>query len=404
MTDTRLRQAPGAPQTAEPLARFHRFRAIVLGDAALQKSLGRTDDLMVFADLVAQAGRRNGFHFEARDVHSLVPPASHELPPLKQTVAPPAAGWLPIKARWVDARLVLDWAYFGDERLREPFYDDSVRRCLRKPFNRLFACTTPFGALETWLPTVPTLAPSGFIFHMSRCGSTLVARMLAALAETIVISEADPIDVVVRAREQRPDLGEEEHGNWLKQIVAALGQPRDGRERHLFVKLDSWHSAALPLFRRAFPSTPWVFVYRDPVEVLVSHLRQPGLQMLPGQLASLLDIEPTHEREVYCARVLAKICEPILRHWPAGGGLLVNYRELPDALWTRIMPHFRISASKQDRAAMTQAAARDAKTPGLLFSPDGAAKQRAAAPAARAAAAEWLGGIYSQLESLRATQ
>jgi hypothetical protein len=53
-------------------------------------------------------------------------------------------------------------------------------------------------------------------------------------------------------------------------MVAALGQARAGETR-LFLKLDCWHMRDLPLFRRAFPNTPWVFLYRDPVEVLVSH-------------------------------------------------------------------------------------------------------------------------------------
>ena len=61
-------------------------------------------------------------------------------------------------------------------------------------------------------------------------------------------------------------------------MVAAFGRRRGGRERHYFIKLDSWHTLALPLFRRAFPSVPWVFLYRDPVEVLVSQMRQRGAQ------------------------------------------------------------------------------------------------------------------------------
>ena len=41
---------------------------------------------------------------------------------------------------------------------------------------------------------------------MSRCGSTLVSQMLAALPQNIVISEAAPIDAVVQLNRAQPDL------------------------------------------------------------------------------------------------------------------------------------------------------------------------------------------------------
>src|SRR2546430_2644461 len=130
----------------------------------------------------------------------------------------------------------------------------------------------------------PPVRPSGFIFHMSRCGSTLLTQMLAALAHNIVISEASPIDAVVRAPHVRPALSDDQHALWLRWMIGALGQPRSGNERHYFIKLDCWHTLALPLFRRAFPDVPWGFLYRDPVEVLVSQLRMPGPQIIPRML------------------------------------------------------------------------------------------------------------------------
>ena len=103
-------------------------------------------------------------------------------------------------------------------------------------------------------------------------------------------------------------------------MVSALAQPRRG-EQALFVKLDSWHTLALPLFRRAFPSVPWVFLYRDPVEVPVSQLEAAGIQTDPTlQVAHVLGtdtpFEP-HRREDYvpaslpasagrCSRIVAK--------------------------------------------------------------------------------------------------
>jgi hypothetical protein len=91
-----------------------------------------------------------------------------------------------------------------------------------------------------------------------------------------------------------------------------------------------------------------------------------------------------------------------MAHYAAGGGLLVNYRQLPDALFTAILPHFGVECGAADRAAMAEAARFDAKTPSFEFEPDSGAKQRVATPVARAAAERWLGELYRRLEALRA--
>jgi hypothetical protein len=120
---------------------------------------------------------------------------------------------------------------------------------------------------------------SGCASHSSKAVSSAVrldlsvAQMLASLDHNVVVSEAAPIDAVVRARDARPDLSDDEHGRWLKWMVGALGRLRCGDEANYFIKLDSWHTLALPLFRRVVPDVPWIFLYRDPVEVLVSQLR-----------------------------------------------------------------------------------------------------------------------------------
>src|SRR2546430_1503974 len=85
------------------------------------------------------------------------------------------------------------------------------------------------------------------------------------------------------------------------------------------------------------------------------------------------------------------------------GGLLlvVNYRQLPEALWTTIMPYFGAECSDGDRVAMTEAARHDAKTPSFEFTPDAAGKQREATASTRSVADERLGEIYRRLAADR---
>jgi hypothetical protein len=391
-------------------AQLEAFCALVLEDFSLQQALRRPAGADEFVVALVDAARQRGLPLAAADVRAAMYERALGIDNLvendvKATPLPPD-GWLPIRASWHGAELYVHWAYFGERLLRDPFFEGDVRSCLSAPFNRLFRHVTPIETLAAWLKTRPHLDPGGFIFHMSRCGSTLVSQMLAALPSNIVVSEASPIDAVVQANRWRPDLSEDRQAGWLHSIVGALGQKRSGNEQRYFVKLDCWHTLALPLFRRAFPAVPWVFLYRDPVEVLVSQLRMPGTQMIPGGVGpNLYGLDRSYgpgTAEDYYAQVLAKVTEPAVAHYSAGGGLLVNYRQLPDALYTAILPHFGVECSGADRAAMTAAARYDAKAPGFEFAPDSGAKQRVATPTARAAADRWLGDLYRRLEVLRA--
>jgi hypothetical protein len=405
--DTQYHAAASPPAGSAPL---EAFCALVLEDPSLQQALRGIAGADEFVVALLDAARERGLPLAAQDVRAAMHERSLGIANLvesevKATPLPPD-GWLPIRASWQGAELYVHWAYFGERRLRDPFFEGDVRACLYAPFNRLFRHVTPIETLAAWLKTRPHLEPSGFIFHMSRCGSTLVSQMLAALPSNIVVSEASPIDTVVQANRWRPDLSEDKQALWLHSIIGALGQKRAGDEQRYFVKLDCWHTLALPLFRRAFPAVPWVFLYRDPVEVLVSQLRIPGTQMIPGGVGpDLYGLSRSYgpgTAEDYYAQVLAKVIEPAVAQYPGGGGLLVNYRQLPDALFTAILPHLGVPCSEADRAAMAAAARYDAKTPSFEFAPDSGAKQQAATPIVRATADRWLGDLYRRLEVLRA--
>jgi hypothetical protein len=239
---------------------------------------------------------------------------------------------------------------------------------------------------------------------MSRCGSTLVAQMLAALPSNIVVSEAEPLNAVVQLRGSLLQLSLDQHVGVLTAMVAALGRGRSNAERHYVIKLDSWHTLALPLFRRAFPQVPWIFLYRDPVEVLVSQMRERGLQLIPGALSPCpfgIENGAAMRDEEYCARVLEKICTAALDNLDFGRGLAINYDELPEAVWQKILPHFGIACSEAEKATMRFAARRDAKAPSVEFVSDTNVKQRQATEVVRATAQRHLDKVYRALEALR---
>ena len=383
------------------LARLH---ALVLDDAALQDQLGSIEDIAAFTDAAAGAGRLHGLDLAADDLRALLRPDPLGLDRFSRPVlidgATARPGWLPAEVAWDGAQHTVEWAHFGARRLAEPFYEGSLQVARRRPFNRLFRFRTPLAQLVAAASGLVSRKPDGLIFHMSRCGSTLAAQMLARLDGHIVVSEAPPLDAVA----QLCRAGEPADVALLRAMVGALGQVRNPGEDRYFLKLDSWHILALPLFRRAFPDTPWMFLYRDPVEVMVSQARQRGVQMVPGFVPPSLyglDLPGGVPDEDYWARVLAVICQAAADGHAEGGGLLVNYRQLPDALASSILPHFGIAPTVEERRAMAQTALRDAKAPSSGFVSDSTAKQQAATAAIQAACERHLAGVYGRLEDIR---
>lgn len=319
------------------------------------------------------------------------------------------AEWTPMRIHWELGHPAVRWCYMGRERFVEPFFEDTINKRLREPFNLLFQHETPLDALLELQELEPGLPPTGLIFHMSRCGSTLVAQMLAASAQNIVISEAGPIDALLRAHsrdtEIGAEMGAEQRIAWLRALLSAYARPRDAGERHFFVKFDSWHTLELPLIRQAFPNVPWIFLYRDPLQVLVSHQRQRGGQMVHDLLPpQWLGLDQTStggaSLDEYSARVLNRICEAALSFQDAGARL-VNYRQLPEAMWGEIAGHFGLCLTPDNLDAMRQAAHFDAKNPRLDFVADSLEKERLATAELRRLADLWLMPVYNALEAQR---
>lgn len=314
--------------------------------------------------------------------------------------------WIPARLYWQDGRAVVDWCYLGKTRLTEPFFNETIERRFRQPFNLLFRHQTPIEVLGELKAYSQGLAPTGFIFHLSRCGSTLISQMLAALDENIVVSEPPPVDSILRANLNQPEITDEQRITWLQWIINALGQKRSGEEKYYFIKFDSWSTLDLALIRKAFPAVPWIFSYRNPVEIIVSHMKRRGGQMIPGVVGQILpDLDLTDvlklPPEEYCARVLAQICETALNYLPNQNALAVNYEQLPEAVTSTVIEHFQAAYAPEKIERMKNAAQFNAKMPQMNFVADAETKKKQASEAAREAAAKWVNPLYERLENAR---
>jgi hypothetical protein len=293
---------------------------------------------------------------------------------------------------------MVDWIDIDSRGLREPFFEDTVNRLFRLPYYGLFRAQTTFEKLQDILEQdVPRASPTGFIFHISRCGSTLVSQMLAASDRNVVVSEAPPIDAVVR-----DPVCTAEHLRWIVNAYAPVASP----DRRFFVKFDSWALSHLDLIVSAYPDVPWIFMYREPVEVIVSLMRRPGFHTVPGMIdaaAPSLNVQEqlSLAREDLCARVIGQFCEHGLRAAEHLRAKLINYSQLPEAVTGEIARHFRFEPASDELQAMAEASVRSAKNPNEGFIEDSGAKQAEASDEIRAAADVWVRPFYEKLESLR---
>ncbi|NJN18302.1 MAG: hypothetical protein HC822_19615 [Oscillochloris sp.] len=305
---------------------------------------------------------------------------------------------------WYGNEPNLDWCYLGERGFQEPFFDQTIRAHLQNPLNHQLR-RTGISELLSLAQARPMLPLSGMIFHMSRCGSTLITRVLAADPTNLVIAEAPPIDEVLDTG--RRSIHDDIRAQWLHAMITAIGQPRSGHERRMFLKFDSWHIHDLPLIRQVFPEVPWIFVYREPIEVIVSHQRLRGMQMAPGQIApERLGLEASaaqvpFDLDRFCAQVIGNFCRSAAHYVDQFGGKPINYRDYPDTIWRDILPLFAVHPTAEIRELMELELQYHAKHPGHPFAPDSAGKRHAASPAQHQLAAEFAQQPYAQLEEQR---
>lgn len=317
-------------------------------------------------------------------------------------------GWTPIYSYFAAGQLMLDWCHTSRRRFTEPFFGDTIDRTMSDPAVRLFRHQTTIEQAREWGRGVPRLMPAGFVFHMSRCGSTLVSQMLAALPENRVLSEPSPLNNVIRAALLDEKLPRHTILEWLRTVVGLLGCPLDGETRY-FIKLDCWHILALPLFVEAFPDTPWIFLYRNPAEVLVSQRRNPGAWTVwtalePEVFGVKRESVPQMPRSEYLARALGRMVMAALEFQGCGKGLLVNYDELPEFVCAELPGHFGTVFSPAELDRIRSVSATDAKTPQLIFSDDRRAKRELLTPVLRAAVDRWLTPVFDRLTTVRANE
>jgi len=320
-------------------------------------------------------------------------------------------GMLPVDAVVVEGRPGLWWMDMSGVSLTEPFFQQTVERAKTDSNRReLFTEFDVLLQLEKQLDSVP---PTGFIFHSSRCGSTLVANACRAINNSIVLSEANAIDkLIARFITDAGDVKTSLYSVLLRGVVNALAQRRSGNEEHLFIKFACCSFAQIERIRRIWPNVPWLFLYRDPVETIVSNLRDVPPWLLDNDRRVLASIVGTPADEVarmpleeLCARTIGSLFSTAHRLANAGQ-LLLNYKQLSVSVISSVLSFFKVSPSTAELETIERANQLYSKEAYVqrTFSADADAKQKLASDAVREAAAKWATDPYQLLEQKRLGQ
>lgn len=375
---------------------LRRLREWVWGDTLQASRLGAIPEEAELVAEVMQAATARNLPLSIEAVRDALD-HPHTTIVTAEDVTMKLTGWLPVRVK-NDPPDQVEWCWAGSQRFTEPFFEQSVRRLRAQPFNRLFRLITPFAMLMAHARQASFPAPAGFIFHWSRCGSTLAAQMLAALPRHRVLSEAEPIDTLLRSNH----LSNTNKITALQALIAALNSPYPAKDQRLFIKFDSWHLLELPLITEAFPQVPWIFLYRNPIEILVSHRWRRGSQMVPGLLpAERLGLPhevatqlPFDEYGVHLLAILGQAAVAAKAR-----GKALSYERLCAGGGRLLLETVGMTPTDEEVLQMESGRRTDAKEPMRPFVPDSAMKQAQATEREHRLCRERLEPLMHQLEA-----
>lgn len=130
--------------------------------------------------------------------------------------------------------------------------------------------------------------PRGFILHMSRCGSTLLGKVLARADGIGIINQPSVLQHgfwswITGSWQSRRNWRPESNALNLvrfRNLLNLLCRRRLDNEHDIFIKFISWNSLYVDFIHAAFADVPTLFLYRDPVEVIASVFRETSAVLL----------------------------------------------------------------------------------------------------------------------------
>jgi Cupin superfamily protein len=310
------------------------------------------------------------------------------------------SGWVPCNLRV--ANQSVRWVLLDETGMKDPFLFQTMRR--RRAENPAYIRRTGLNAL---LQMKEDLSPSGFIFNVSRCGSTMLANALRSFKGSIVVSESEPISQLLLASTEEwkdADLQKSRNAALFRGLLRAYGQKRTAEERSLVIKFTSWNLLYIDEIRRLWPDVPCVILVRDPLEVAVSCIaKPPGWIRNQGILErfpiAALGVQGIDTPEAAYAQALGAFFKVIAKQ---ADGLchVMDYKDLNAMAITEIARFFKMPISiERDGESLNSALSTYSKDPSASspFTADSERKRASASDLLRYEIERWAEPYYAEV-------
>ncbi|PUA26619.1 MAG: hypothetical protein B0W54_23030 [Cellvibrio sp. 79] len=284
-----------------------------------------------------------------------------------------AGNWLPY--RYQPKRRVVNWL-IPVGHATEPFQDEYISRCCQQLFNQIFQ---PRSSLEIAIQQGAAsveVQPAGFIFHLSRCGSTLISGCLSELETTCVFSESPLLTELLLDNK----LSAHEHQTCLRAFINLQAAAFAARPQ-MIIKWNAWDIFRWELIRELYPQVPAIFLVRNPLEILASHQRSVGRHMSGDP--TLAGFNPVFTAQSIDQSILDKRVQ-ILRCLLQAMGeklldqniRLVDYQRLRAQEVVAVFAWFGCVVAEQGFLKIQKRMQFHSKTPGQVFIADSVNKQQ----------------------------
>lgn len=303
--------------------------------------------------------------------------------------------------------------FIGERGLEEPFFSQTVAN-IRERDPAILEMETDLATLVKEQVSRRIEAPAAFIFHISRCGSTLVCNGLKAATNVQIVAEADPIcrlfaPCLPNIEQIDKVRMEEEREQLARRLADIFSTYRFGSNHQpIVVKFTSQNTLSLRVIRRIWPTVPSLYVIRYPVEVMVSNLRMGGLARFtdyPSEARSIAGIDPTVSisqicTEEFCARVIGRYLQ-MFAETLSGLVRIVDYNDINPQSILEIARFFHLDTALCS-AELNGVFQTYSKDPCRLkhFVDDRGLKRTSATVQVMEAAERWTFAEYSRLRSI----
>jgi hypothetical protein len=319
----------------------------------------------------------------------------------------PEKQWIPYYIDTMNQRIL--WLDYDLTEMSSPFFHVSVREALKKGVHVTQTPLSTIGQMEPYSYASPI---KGFIFHTSRCGSTMISNILRS-AGNVVLSELQSFSALLMPFDSGywpPTL--KDFSGLVRRLLTGLMVCYCESGNNIIVKFSSWNILMLQTIKALWPDVPCLFVCREPLEILVSNEdRRAGwvkMKDFPVIASSLTGLTLSQIRNQSWQEFAAEVLQQfyyggiVLKRECADSTLILDYSQLNRVNLINLFEFFGMSKELLDRIDFPKLASVHSKfgVGGIPFENDSQTKREKASDILRDLTDRKLIGSYRALMQL----